>query len=144
MQRIYTIGFTQTTAEQFFGKLREAEVTRLVDVRLQNTSQLAGFAKRGDLSYFAGALLDIEVVEARELAPSGERLRRYREGKLTWQQYADSYERLIDERATREDVFRSIVDRACLLCSEASADRCHRRLIAERFAMQSGAEIVHL
>lgn len=50
--KIYTIGFTQTSAEQFFDRLIKAGVKKIVDARLNNRSQLAGFAKQEDLKYF--------------------------------------------------------------------------------------------
>lgn len=129
---IYTIGFTQTTAEHFFGRLRAAGVKRLLDVRLNNSSQLAGFAKARDLAYFVRELLDAGYEHHPQLAPTREILDEYRKRKGDW----DVYERaFIDLMAVRE------IERThspsqfevptALLCSEATAERCHRRLVCE-------------
>jgi uncharacterized protein (DUF488 family) len=143
---IYTTGFTQTSAERFFSTLQRAGVKRLIDVRLNNVSQLAGFAKRGDLEYFLRVIGNIDYGHELRLAPRREELEAYRAGKLTWHAYEAAYETLLRERRVEETVPRSLFDvPAVLLCSEARPEKCHRRLAAEYLARAwGGMRIVHL
>ena len=143
---IATIGFTQRSAEDFFGTLRRAGIRRLVDVRRSNTSQLAAFAKRDDLAYFLRELVDVEYREAPLLAPTRELLDAYRKRRITWSDYAVGYRRLLDEREVHGRLDRALfAERAVLLCSEHSPDRCHRRLVVEHLAEHWGdVTAVHL
>jgi uncharacterized protein (DUF488 family) len=143
--RIYTIGCTQTSAEEFFGKLIKGGVRRIVDVRLNNTSQLAGFAKKDDLKYFLKAIGNIDYVHMSVLAPSEEILIEYKKKKGDWPTYEKKFLALMEERRI-EDVFNSgELDRTCLLCSEHLPKHCHRRLVAEYLKNKWGnAEIEHL
>jgi uncharacterized protein (DUF488 family) len=143
--RIYTIGFTQKPAERFFGLLREHGVRRLLDIRLHPDGQLAGFAKRGDLAYFLRELADCEYVHVPALAPSEEILGDYRKDK-DWNRYVPRFEALMAERGVPDSLDRALFDRpAVLLCSEATPERCHRRLVAERLAAAwPDANVVHL
>ncbi len=129
--RIFTIGFTKKSAETFFTKLREAGVKRLVDVRLNKISQLAGFAKKDDLRYFASAILGIEYLHATELAPTAEILDRFKGHKGDWQLYERQFAALMKRRHIEDAFSQELFDGACLLCSEEKPDHCHRRLIAE-------------
>ncbi|GIW13750.1 MAG: hypothetical protein KatS3mg062_1189 [Tepidiforma sp.] len=143
--RVATIGFTKKSAEQFFGLLRESGARRLVDVRLHNVSQLAGFTKKDDLAYFVRELCGMDYVHLPELAPTEALLDGYRKAKQGWPWYERAFFALLAERRVEERVPRELVDGAVLLCSEATADRCHRRLTAEYFAERwGGLEIVHL
>ncbi|EKV28927.1 hypothetical protein C882_0691 [Caenispirillum salinarum AK4] len=126
-----TIGFTQSSAEHFFGRLREAEVATVVDVRLRTGSQLAGFAKARDLAYFLRAIGGIGYRHEPLLAPEPEMLDAYRKKVERWDAYADRYLALIAARRVEERLRPEDFDRACLLCSEAAAHHCHRRLAAE-------------
>ena len=129
---IYTIGFTEKTAEEFFGLLRAAGIKRLIDVRRNNTSQLAGFAKREDLRYFLRELCDAEYVHEPRLAPSEEILDGYKKKTLTWEEYEKQFLALLREQAVEEVLDQALFDQpTVLLCSEAQPDRCHRRLLAE-------------
>jgi uncharacterized protein (DUF488 family) len=143
--RIFTIGFTKKTAEEFFTRLSSAGVRRLIDVRLNNVSQLAGFSKRDDLRYFLKTICDIEYVHLPEFAPTQEMLDDYRKANHDWEAYATRFLALIAERNVENTVDREIFRDSCLLCSEAEADHCHRRLAAEYLRNRWGdVEIVHL
>jgi uncharacterized protein (DUF488 family) len=143
---IYTIGFTQTTAERFFERLRDAGVRRLMDVRLNNTSTLAGFSKRDDLAFFLREILGAAYVHEPLLAPTDELLGRYRKRDLAWDAYAEAFVALLDARSPASVLDpAAVVTPTVLLCSEPSADHCHRRLVAEYLARAWGdTEIVHL
>jgi uncharacterized protein (DUF488 family) len=144
--KLYTIGFTKKSAKQFFESLRSAGVARLIDVRLNNTSQLAGFAKRDDLSYFTKEICAIEYVHEPQLAPTAEILDPYKKGKsVPWETYATQYRKLIQARRIEQALSPAQLDGACLLCSEDKPHHCHRRLIAEYLAEHWGnVEIAHL
>jgi uncharacterized protein (DUF488 family) len=143
--RIYTVGFTRKSAEQFFEMLRSAGARRLVDVRLNNVSQLAGFAKKQDLAYFLDRICGMEYVHEPLLAPTQEMLDEYRKGKGNWGLYSARFLDLMKDRAIEQAVARELLDSACLLCSEEKPDRCHRRLVAEYLAAHwTGVEICHL
>lgn len=129
---IFTIGFTKKSAEVFFTRLSEAGVKRLIDVRLKNVSQLAGFAKRDDLRYFAKAICAIDYVHLPELAPTAGILDPYKKAKHgDWQLYERQFLDLMRERHIESTTPRETLDGGCLLCSEETADHCHRRLVAE-------------
>jgi uncharacterized protein (DUF488 family) len=143
--KLFTIGFTQSSAGHFFGRLRRAGVKRLIDVRLNNSSQLAGFAKAEDLGYFAEALCGIETTHRLELAPTAEMLKAYRSDKrANWSDYAARFRRLIARRKI-ERLDRKLFEGACLLCSEAEPHHCHRRLVAEYLQAKCGdVRVEHL
>jgi len=142
---LWTIGFTKTSAEHFFETLREAGVRRLVDVRLHNVSQLAGFAKKQDLEYFLRVIGGIEYEHIPLLAPTAEMLDAYRKRGLSWDQYERQYLDLIAERRVEDALTREQLAESCLLCSEDKPARCHRRLVAEYLAERWGdLEIRHL
>ena len=128
---IFTIGFTKSTAENFFKRLEGSNVIRVVDVRLKADSQLAGFAKRKDLAFFLPRVSAIEYTYEPLLAPSAQILESYRKGLMTWSSYADAYLCLISDRKVEERISPETLDGACLLCSEDTAHHCHRRLAAE-------------
>lgn len=129
--RISTIGFTKTSAENFFQRLLRAEVVKVVDVRLQNTSQLSGFAKAKDLEYFLKNIGGIQYVHLPLLAPTEKILREYKNKKVTWDSYEAQYWNLISERKIEQRINPEMLDGACLLCSEATPHHCHRRLVCE-------------
>jgi len=140
---IYTIGFTQKTAEEFFELLRGAGIKRLVDVRLNNVSQLAGFAKRDDLRYFLCELCEADYVHLPVLAPDDDLLKGYRDKTISWEDYVPRYQALLAERRVEEVVDRSLFDiPVVLLCSEPTAERCHRRLAAEYLSAAWGDAVV--
>lgn len=129
--QLYTIGFAETTAEDFFKLLNNAGVKRVVDVRLNNTSQLAGFSKRDDLRYFLREVGGIEYVQIPQLAPTQGILDAYRKHKGSWSVYEQEFNALIAKRGIEKIVPRDTVDLGCLLCSEKQPHQCHRRLVAE-------------
>ena len=129
---VYTIGFTEKTAEEFFETLKRVGIKRLIDVRLNNTSQLAGFAKRDNLRYFLGEICGAEYVHEPLLAPTEEILDGYKKKTITWEEYEEQFLALLAERRAEEVVTRDQLDGpTVLLCSEAHPERCHRRLVAE-------------
>lgn len=143
--RLFTIGFTKTSAESFFGRLQQAGVRQLVDVRLNNASQLAGFAKRDDLRYFARAICGIDYVHRPELAPTAPMLDDYRKRGGGWSEYAQRFVRLIESRRIEQSIAPAALEDACLLCSEHEPHHCHRRLVAEYLREQwKDVEIRHL
>jgi uncharacterized protein (DUF488 family) len=145
--KLYTIGFTQKSAETFFGLLREHGVQRLVDIRLHPDGQLSGFARQTDLPYFLTNLAsNCQYVYLPELAPTKEILGDYRSGR-DWLQYAARFNCLMDERRVPERLARAAFEEfsSCLLCSEPTPEHCHRRLVAERIATAwTNVEVVHL
>jgi len=142
---ILTIGFAGKGAEEFFTTLRQAGVKRLVDVRLSNVSQLAGFTKKRDLEYFLRAIADIDYVHVPELAPTKHILDDYRKKQIDWAEYERRYRQLLQERQPADDFDAADFDHSCLLCSEGGPDRCHRRLAAEYLRSRWGnVDIKHL
>lgn len=142
--KLYTIGFTGKNAEIFFGLLNEHGIKKIIDTRINNTSQLAGFAKGSDLKFFAGAIGNIGYEHRIDFAPTKELLSRYRDKKMGWEEYENEYLQLLKGRDLNDDI-RSL-HRSCLLCSEHLPDRCHRRLLADYLKSLSElpVEIIHL
>ena len=142
--KLHTIGFTQTSAEHFFSRLQQSGVARVIDVRLNNTSQLAGFAKKDDLRYFLRAICGIDYVHRPDLAPTQEMLGEYKKSG-DWAEYERQFVALMASRRIDERIPRDLFDGACLLCSERAPHRCHRRLVAEYLAARwGGGKIIHL
>lgn len=143
---VYTIGFTRKTAEQFFGALNRAGVTQLVDVRRNNSSQLAGFTKREDLAFFLRELCGAAYRHEPLLAPTQELLDGYRKQGGDWPAYEREFLDLLARRRVEEQLDPSLLGQpSVLLCSEPTADRCHRRLVAEYLARHwHGLRIEHL
>jgi uncharacterized protein (DUF488 family) len=142
--KIFTIGFTKTSAESFFSRLSRANVRKLVDVRLNNVSQLAGFAKKDDLKFFAKSICHINYEHIPELAPTKNILDEYKKSKGAWSTYADQFLSLMSARKI-ENIDRSRLDGGCLLCSEDKPHHCHRRLVVEYLREKWGdVEIEHL
>ena len=143
--KILTIGFTRKSARRFFDLLKHSTARRVIDVRLNRTSQLAGFAKRDDLEWFLGELCDMEYVHLPELAPTREMLTGYRQKTIDWATYEERFVELMRERRIEETLPRDVLDEGCLLCSEHLPHHCHRRLIAEYLSERwGGVEIEHL
>ena len=129
--KIFTIGFTKTSAESFFTRIQKARVKKLIDVRLNNVSQLAGFAKKNDLRYFLKTICGIEYTHRPELAPTQEMLDAYKKKHGQWADYEKRFLELMANRRVEQIIPRDTVDGACLLCSEDNSHHCHRRLVAE-------------
>jgi uncharacterized protein (DUF488 family) len=143
--RVFTIGFTKKSAEVFFTALRDSGARRVVDVRLHNVSQLAGFAKRDDLCYFLREICGMDYVQLPELSPSPELLDGYRKRQVDWATYEQFFLELMRSRRVEDTVPREVIADGCLLCSEDKPHRCHRRLVAEYLRERwGGLEIVHL
>ena len=129
--KVLTIGFTQKTAEAFFGKLKLSGARRVVDVRLNNVSQLAGFAKRKDLQYFLREICGMEYVHLPELAPTQDILDEYKKNKGDWGVYEGKFLDLMRRREIERRIAPEVLADGCLLCSEDKPHHCHRRLVAE-------------
>ena len=142
---IFTIGFTKKSAERFFCELRNSGVCTLVDVRLNNVSQLAGFSKRDDLRYFLKEIGGIEYVHLSELAPTQEMLDAYKKSGGEWDEYAKRFLDLMAARRIEDTLSKELLVNSCLLCSEDKPLHCHRRLVAEYLLDQWGTvDIKHL
>jgi uncharacterized protein (DUF488 family) len=142
---LFTIGFTKKTAAAFFTKLQQAGVKRLIDVRLNNNSQLAGFSKRDDLAYFLKSITGIEYVHLLDLAPTQEILDRYKKVDKDWPAYERDFLKLMAGRHIETALSPNLLDGGCLLCSEDKPEHCHRRLVAEYLREKwGGVTIRHL
>ncbi|MBW1800150.1 MAG: DUF488 domain-containing protein [Deltaproteobacteria bacterium] len=143
--RLFTIGFTKKSAETFFTKLSRAGVKRVIDIRLNNVSQLAGFAKRDDLRYFLKSLCDMDYIHLPAFAPTKDIMDAYRKNEEDWAVYEERFLDLLSKRKVEEGISRDLLDGGCLLCSEDKPDRCHRRLVAEYLGKKLGnIEIRHI
>ena len=142
--KIFTIGFTKTSAEDFFRRIASSGATKIADVRLNNVSQLAGFAKRDDLAYFARAICGVEYVHIPALTPTKVMLDGYMKHNTSWTTYEREFLDLMRERRI-ETLPRESLDGACLLCSEDTPHHCHRRLVAEYLREKwDDVDIIHL
>ena len=143
--KLFTIGFTQHSAEEFFTLLAEAGVRRVVDVRLNNTSQLAAFAKARDLEYFLRAIAHIEYAHIPDFAPTQEILDEFKKKKGDWAEYERKFRALMAERNIAGIAASALRNGDCLLCSEHTPEHCHRRLIAEHLEEKLGGfEVIPL
>lgn len=144
--KTFTIGFTQKGANKFFTLIKENQVSRIIDVRLNNVSQLAGFAKRDDLKYFLSELCDSDYVHIEDLAPTKDILSDYKKKLITWDEYEDKFLNLISKRNIERTIDKPLLDNACLLCSEHKPHNCHRRLVVDYLNKHwdTEIEVVHL
>ena len=143
--KVFTIGFTKKSARQFFDALRKAGAKRVVDVRLNNVSQLAGFAKRDDLAFFLKEVCSMDYVHLPDLAPTQEMLDEYKKLKGDWKTYEARFLDLMHQRRIENSVSREVIAEGCLLCSEDKPHHCHRRLVAEYLRQHWGdLDIQHL
>ena len=143
---IYTIGFTKKTAKEFFEKLQGTDAKYLLDTRLNNNSQLAGFTKKGNIEYFIDNLTEMDYLEFPILAPTSEILKQYRSDG-DWDAYEVKYNRMLVDCKVAQKIDPALfADGAVLLCSEPTAEKCHRRLAAEFLQKEVlvGSTIVHL
>jgi uncharacterized protein (DUF488 family) len=142
--KIFTIGFTKISAQYFFNRLKDSEVKKLIDVRLNNISQLAGFTKRDDLRFFTNQICNMDYEHIPALAPTKDILDEYKKNGKHWNVYEEKFLGLMVKRRI-EDIERSQFDGGCLLCSEDKPHHCHRRLVAEYLRDKwSDVEIIHL
>jgi uncharacterized protein (DUF488 family) len=143
---IYTIGFTKKSAQEFFDALRKAGIRLLIDVRLNNSSQLAGFTKQDDLVFFLKEICGAEYTHEPTLAPTKEILDDYKKKKITWEDYERRFSILMNERRIEKILNKNLFDTPTVfLCSEPKPDKCHRRLVAEYLREKWGdIRIIHL
>ena len=143
--KVFTIGFTKKSAEQFFNSLKQPGLVRLVDARLNNVSQLAGFTKKNDLKFFLREIRRIDYVHLLELAPTRDILDAYKKNGGDWALYEKQFLALLAARRIEDELDKRLIDGGCLLCSEATPEHCHRRLVAEYLRDKWGdVEIQHL
>jgi uncharacterized protein (DUF488 family) len=145
MIKIFTIGFTNKTASQFFNLLKQNEVEKIIDTRINNVSQLAGFAKGNDLAFFAKEIGNMSYEHQIDLAPTKDLLADYRNKKISWENYEIEYLNLLDRRKIIQKIEVDDLHHSCLLCSEHTPEKCHRRLLAEYLKnVRNDIDIVHL
>ena len=143
--KVFTIGFTKKSAQKFFDMLRRSGAKRVVDVRLNNVSQLAGFAKRDDLKFFLKEVCGMDYVHTPELAPTQEMLDEYKKLKGDWQTYEKRFLDLMEKRKIEERIPKEVVAEGCLLCSEDKPHHCHRRLVTDYLRQRWGdMDVNHL
>lgn len=138
---MYTIGFTKKSAQKFFELLRGSSAVRVVDVRLNNVSQLAGFAKRDDLAYFLEKICNIQYVHLPLLAPTQEMLDEYKKNGGDWTTYESRFLDLMEKRKIETEIPKEVIENGCLLCSEDKPHHCHRRVVAEYFKRHWGNDV---
>ncbi len=132
--KIFTLGYAGKNAREFFTILNQAGIRKIIDVRLYNTSQLAGFTKRQDIEYFLQAIVGAEYIHLPIMAPTKQLLNDYKKGLINWQQYEKQFKPIIARRQIEKHLVPQDMDMSCFLCSEAEADNCHRRVVAEYLA----------
>ncbi len=143
--KLFTIGFTKKSAQEFFTHLQNAGVRRIVDIRLNNTSQIAGFAKARDLKYFLHAIAGIDYVHIPDFAPTQDILDDFKKRKGSWTEYESKFKDLMVNRRIAGTAATVLREKDCLLCSEHTPEHCHRRLVAEHLQEQlCNIEMIHL
>ena len=145
--KVYTIGFTQKNAKKFFNLLRDNGVKTVVDIRLNNTSQLAAFAKGDDLNFFLTEFCGIDYIHDVTFAPSDSLLKGYKSKEISWSGYEKEFFEIMNKRNIKSHIINNYAnsDNICLLCSEATPNQCHRRLVAEIFKNTlEEVQIIHL
>ena len=145
-KEIYTIGFTKKSAENFFSLLKNNDVRRILDTRLNNTGQLAGFSKKEDLKYFCKTLISAEYIHWEESAPEDSMLSAFKKKLISWETYANEYASLLERRKIERQLSLVSDLNSCLLCSEAKPKKCHRSILAEKKKKKSGGsfKVKHL
>lgn len=148
MEEIYTIGFTKKSAKVFFELMKDRKIDIVLDVRLNNTSQLAGFSKYPDIEYFLDTICNIQYVSDVNFAPEDWVLKEYKAKNLTWDKYVSHFNDIMEKRNILQyikDKYRGVEEKKiCLLCSEEKPDNCHRFLVAQRFKKVFGCKIINL
>lgn len=139
--QVYTIGFTKKSASNFFGLLKSSSISTLIDVRLNNVSQLSGFAKKDDLRFFLRELCSAEYVHVPELAPTNDILKSYKSGGISWSAYEEKFLDLMSRRNVERLFKKEDLRNGCLLCSEHEPHFCHRRLVVEYLNVSAGLEL---
>ena len=145
MINLFTIGFTKKSAEVFFELLKKNNIRTLIDIRLNNVSQLAGYTKKEDLKYFLKNICNIDYLHITDLAPTDDILKRYRAKEINWIEYESLFKDLLNTRHPEINIKPEQLNYACLLCSECDATHCHRRLVAEYFkSIYKDINITHI
>ena len=145
IKKIYTIGFTGKTAKEFFTKVEVAGVRRILDIRLKNSSQLSGFAKKNDLKYFLMKINGIEYLHFPELAPTEDIMDSYKKKRIGWPEYEIQFNKLLTERKVENPMMDELAEGDCFLCSEEKPNFCHRRLVSDYLQKKLGdITILHL
>jgi len=149
MGELYTIGFTQKTAKKFFSLLKDNEIDAVVDIRLNNTSQLAGFSKYPDIGYFLNDLLNIKYIHDPEFSPTANILKGFKEKKISWNEYTKRFNELMAQRNIEQYIQEKYNDckitKYCLLCSENEPEQCHRSLVSDYFCeIYKQLEVINL
>lgn len=148
MNIIFTIGFTKKTAQVFFELLKNNKVNTVLDVRLNNTSQLAGFSKYPDIEFFLNEICNINYISDAKFAPTEQILKDYKKKKISWDNYVLEFNKVMDSRKIDEYIeikYKNYAyDNICLLCSEEKHINCHRSLVARHFSDVLGGNVVHL
>lgn len=139
---LFTIGFAQKSAREFFTSLTKNGIKTLIDVRLNNVSQLAGFTKKNDLKYFLEELFQIKYDHRPEFAPTKEVLDSYKKKEISWSEYETEYKSILKNRRAERQISYEELDMSCLLCSEPAAENCHRRLLAEYLHNHYGGIVI--
>lgn len=148
--KLFTIGFTKKSAKEFFDLLKSNNIKKIIDIRLNNSSQLAGFTKGNDLKYFLKVICNIDYEHDISLAPTQEILDGYKKKKINWDQYEQLFKNLLIVRNSIDCInykTKKDYDNLCLLCSELSPKNCHRRLVAEYIKennLELNIQIIHL
>lgn len=144
-KKLYTIGFTRKDASEFFSSLKQARVTKVLDIRLNNVSQLAGFTKRDDLVFFLREICNCDYRHVLDFAPTREILDAYKRKQIDATEWEKRFSRLIRARNIEQLISPEELNNACLLCSEPTPEHCHRRLVAEYLQQKFGnIEIINL
>ena len=148
MKILYTIGFTKKSAKEFFESLKCHSIDVLIDTRINNVSQLAGFTKSDDLKYFLKTIGDIDYVHRPDFAPTKELLKDWRDKKISWEEYEEQYFLLQERRGTYKNFLTDFAnyENICILCSEATPEHCHRRLLAEKLENEfpNDIKVIHI
>ncbi len=144
--KTFTIGFTQKTAEQFFGLIRSSGVKQVLDVRLNNVSQLSGFTKKNDLRFFLKELCDVDYVSIPDWVPTKAMLSAYKKKEMSWNEYEQRFMDLMASRQVERLVDSDLLQGGCLLCSEHQPHFCHRRLVLDylQTTWHKQIDVVHL
>ncbi len=145
MLNLFTIGYTKKSAEKFFGIISENKIEIVADVRLYNSTQLAGFSKSADLQYFLKKICNCNYIALKHLAPNPSLFENYKNGNTSWAEYEKSYNKFLNTEANLDFFYAFKNKRMCILCAESTPEQCHRRLLAEKIAkIYDDVTIVHL
>lgn len=142
---LFTIGYTKKSAEKFFGIITDNKIEIVADVRLYNSTQLAGFSKSADLQYFLKKICGCNYIALKQLAPNPSLFENYKNGKTTWNEYEKIYNKFLDTQANLDFFYAFKNKRICILCAESTPEHCYRRLIAQKISKTyDNVKITHL